>query len=150
MKFRVLGPIEAWVGDRKVELGAPKQRALLAVLLLNSERIVSQERLLQLLWQGSPPETAAHALEVYVSNLRKALAPQQPAEVIRRQPPGYLLRVDSESIDLRRFEHLAAKGRQMLDQGDAQGSLLLLREAMSLWRGPAFAGADSSEFLLGE
>jgi predicted ATPase/DNA-binding SARP family transcriptional activator len=150
MKFRVLGPIEAWVGDRKVELGAPKQRALLAVLLLNSERIVSQERLLQLLWQGSPPETAAHALEVYVSNLRKALAPQQPAEVIRRQAPGYLLRVDSEAIDLRRFEHLAAKGRQMLDQGDAQGSSLLLREAMSLWRGPAFAGADSSEFLLGE
>jgi len=150
MKFRVLGPIEAWVGDRKVELGAPKQRALLAVLLLNSGRIVAQDRLLQVLWQGSPPETAAHALEVYVSNLRKALAPDHPADVIRRMAPGYLLRVDSEAIDLRRFEHLAAKGRQMLDQGDAQGSSLLLREALSFWRGPAFAGADSSEFLLGE
>jgi predicted ATPase/DNA-binding SARP family transcriptional activator len=150
MKFRVLGPIEAWVGDRKVELGAPKQRALLAVLLLNSGRIVAQERLLQVLWQGSAPETAAHALEVYVSNLRKALMPDHPADVIRRQAPGYLLRVDSEAIDLRRFEHLVAKGRQKLDQGDAQGSSLLLREALSFWRGPAFAGADSSEFLLGE
>ena len=147
MKFRILGPVEAWVGDSQVDLGAPKQRALLAVLLLNSGRAVPQERLLEVLWHGSEPETAAHALEVYISNLRKAL---KPADLIQRQAPGYVLSVDSEAIDLRRFERLAAKGRQMLDRGDAQGGSLLLREALSLWRGPAFAGTGTSEFLLGE
>src|SRR5260370_5488762 len=96
MKFRVLGPIEVWVGDRQVDLGAPKQRAVLAVLLLNSGRVVAEERLLEVLWHGSAPETAVHALEGYVSNLRQALKPAHPGDWIRRQAPGYFLRLESD------------------------------------------------------
>ena len=147
MDFRVLGPVEVWVAGEQVELGPPKQRALLAILILNAGRVVAQERLMELLWHGSEPKTAVHALEVYVSNLRKAL---KSDDLIHRRAPGYVLTVDNQKIDLRRFDELLTKGRLALEAGDAERSALLLREALALWRGAAFGGTGSGEFLLGE
>lgn len=120
----MLGPVEVLDGDLPVPIGGPKQRALLAVLLLSANRVVSRTELVEALWGGSPPPTADTAVHVYVSRLRKAL----PAGRLETRPPGYLLRVEPEELDLDRFERLAQEGRP--------------HEALTLWRGPALAGVE--------
>src|SRR6184192_671340 len=98
MEYGVLGPLEVRGGDGSLPLGGPKQRALLALLLLDANRVVSRERLIDELWGESPPETAVKAVQVYVSRLRKLL----PEGMLLTRPPGYLLEVEPESLDLRR------------------------------------------------
>src|SRR5918996_505401 len=90
MEYRVLGPIEALDGERRLPLGGPKQRAVLAVLLLGANRVVSRTDLVEAVWPEGPPPTAATALQVYVSRLRKTL----PAGVLETRPAGYLLHVE--------------------------------------------------------
>src|SRR5215212_1271577 len=102
IEYRVLGPLEVDQGDRLLPLGGAKQRALLALLLLNANRVVSRERLIDELWGDEPPETAITSVQVYVSRLRKLL----PPETLVTRPPGYLLSADPDSIDLLRFERL--------------------------------------------
>src|SRR5581483_10838162 len=99
MEFRLLGPVEVQAGNRPVQLGRPKQRALLALLLLWAGRVVARERLIDELWPETPPETAAKAVQVYVSQLRKVL----PPGTLVTRAPGYLLAVDPESVDALRF-----------------------------------------------
>src|SRR3954468_5170450 len=106
IEYRVLGPLEVREGDRPLPLGGAKQRALLALLLLNANRVVSRERLIDDLWGDDPPETAITTLQVYVSRLRKLLG----SNALVTRPPGYLLAADTESIDLERFERLLAMG----------------------------------------
>src|SRR5713226_6294609 len=109
MDFHILGPLEVrGDGDRPLELGGRKQRALLAVLLLNANRVLSSQRLVEALWGDSPPETAATALQGYVSQLRKVLA---PAQVIVTRAPGYLLELREDELDLNRFERLLEEAR---------------------------------------
>ena len=117
-EFRLLGPLEAVVDGTPVQLAAAKQRALLALLLLNRNRVVSTERLIDELWGDDPPAQATKTLQVYVSQLRKALG----ADRLVTRAPGYLVRVDEGELDLDRFEKLRQEGR--------------LEEALSLWRGP--------------
>ncbi len=131
-EFRILGPLEAREGDELLSLGGPKQRALLAILLLNANQPVSVDRLIDELWGGEPPGTAAHSVEVYVSQLRKAIG---DAGVIVTQRPGYRLQAAPEQIDLHRFELLAAEGRRALAAGDAETGAARLRSALALWRG---------------
>ena len=131
-EFRILGPLEALEGDEALPLGGPKQRALLAILILNANQPVSLDRLIDELWGDEPPGSASHSVEVYVSQLRKALG---DAGVIVTQRPGYRLRVDPEQIDLHRFELLAADGRRALADGDAETGAARLRSALALWRG---------------
>ena len=133
LEVRLLGPIEVECDGKSVALGGPKPRALLAVLTLNPG-VVSVDRLVDALWPGDPPETAAHAVQVYVSQLRKALGP-----VIATRPPGYALELDLERVDVGRFERLAQEGRAALDAGDPIAGEGALREALALWRGPALA-----------
>jgi DNA-binding SARP family transcriptional activator len=128
MEFGLLGVLEVRAGDGPVRLPARKQRALLALLLLNANRVVARERLIDGLWGDGPPETAVKALQVYVSQLRKLL----PAGTLVTRPPGYLLAVEPEAVDLLRFERLVAEARQA-EPGEAA---VLLREALGLWRGP--------------
>jgi DNA-binding SARP family transcriptional activator len=136
MDFRLLGPFEVRTGgEEPLALGTAKQRALLALLVLNANRVVSRERLIDELWGDEPRETAVQMVQVYVSRLRKLL----PPDPLVTRPPGYLLVADQESIDQRRFEKLLADGRQALAGRDADRAARLLREALDLWQGPALA-----------
>src|SRR5438093_7125846 len=110
MEYRVLGPLEALAGEEPLPLGGSKQRALLALLLLNANRVVSRERLIDDLWGDDPPETAVTSVQVYISRLRKLL----PADALVTRPPGYLFSVDTKAIDIHRFEHLFGEGRDAL------------------------------------
>ena len=134
VELRLLGPIEVERDGAASALGGQKPRALLAVLALEPGRVVSVDRLVEALWPGDPPETAAHAVQVYVSQLRKALGP-----VIATRAPGYVLELDPEHVDVHRFSRLAQEGRAALETGEAAAAEVALREALALWRGPALA-----------
>ena len=135
LDVRLLGPCEVSRQGEAVALGGPKPRALLAALALEARRVVSVDQLVEILWPGEPPDTAAHAVQVYVSQLRKALG----TEAIARRAPGYVLELDPGRVDVNRFARLADEGRQSLAAGDAAGAATALREALALWRGPALA-----------
>jgi DNA-binding SARP family transcriptional activator len=145
MQFAILGPLEVWADDRPVALGGPQQRALLAVLLLNSSRVVSTDRLMECLWGDDPPPTARGLLQGCVAQIRRALritengSPRQPL-VTRR--PGYVLELRPGELDLDRFEALATDARRHLADCSTAGLRLAadhLHDALSLWRGPALA-----------
>ena len=140
MEFRILGPLEAFDGDRAIALGGTRQRALLAMLLLEAPRVVSTDRLIDELW---PDERGAEkALQVAVSRLRKTLG----RDLIVTRPPGYELRVDAADLDLGRFEEFAAQGRAALAAGDAELASGKLDEALAQWRGPALADLAHEAF----
>ena len=134
--YRILGSLEAAEDGRPIALGGSKQRALLALLLLHANRVVSRDRLIDELWDGSPPETASTALQVHVSQLRKAVG----RDAIVTQAPGYLVRLEPGCLDLERFEQLVADARGL----GAEGSSEKLRAALGLWRGPPLADVDDS------
>jgi DNA-binding SARP family transcriptional activator len=135
VEFRILGPLEAEQDGRLIPLGGRKQRALLALLLLHANAVVPRDRLIDEIWGDEPPETARTALQVYVSQLRKALG----GEPIETRAPGYRVRTEPDALDLKRFERLVAEGRDALAGGDAERSADALREALALWRGTPFA-----------
>src|SRR5688572_6982516 len=103
MEFGILGPLEARDGGVAVPLGGVRERSLLALLLLNANDVLSTDRLVDELWGDEPPKAAVKTVQVFVSQLRKRLA----ARTIVTHPPGYVLRVDPDRIDLHRFERLA-------------------------------------------
>ena len=143
MDFRILGPLEVHDGQRVLSLGGTRQRAVLAVLLLHANQVVSSDRLIDELWGEEPPRAAAASLRVFVSELRKILEPgrrQRGSEqVLLTRPPGYMVRLDRSQLDLERFEQLLEAGRRALADGDTETAAAGLREALSLWRGPALA-----------
>jgi DNA-binding SARP family transcriptional activator len=142
MDFRILGPLEVEADGRVLPIGRRQPRALLTVLLLDANRVVSRDRLMEALWGDEPPERATNALQVYVSQLRKAIG----ADRVVTKAPGYSLRVEEGELDLDRFEQLAQEGRDRVGAGDAAGAADLLGQALSLWRGPAFAEFAAEPF----
>jgi predicted ATPase/DNA-binding SARP family transcriptional activator len=118
MEFRILGPLEVVENGQRLELGGGKHRALLAVLLLHANEVVSTDRLIDALWEQQSPDGGRKTLQVYVSQLRKALGKDR----LQTQAPGYRLRVDRDELDLERFERLAGSGQ--------------IHDALALWRGP--------------
>lgn len=135
MDFRILGPVEAVEDGATAALGGAKQKALLAVLLLNANEVVSTERLIDALWE-EPPARPAKAVQVYALRLRKALG-----ERLISRPPGYLLGVGSDQLDLARFRRLREESRH--DPATAAGKL---RDALDLWRGPALGEFGNEPF----
>jgi DNA-binding SARP family transcriptional activator len=131
LEFRLLGPLEASDETGELLLGGQKQRAVLALLLLDANRVVSTDRLIDALWGESPPRTAATSLQNFVSQLRKTLGP----ETVETRPPGYALRATAEQIDLARFQRMVENARS----DDPHQRAADLREALSLWRGPPLA-----------
>jgi DNA-binding SARP family transcriptional activator len=131
MNYALLGPLEVRRDGRTIAVGRGKQRALLAVLALNAGRVVPAERLIDELWGEEPPATAATALQVYVSRLRKSLG----EGAIETREPGYLVEGD---VDVRSFEELVSKARQSEPAQAAE----LLNEALTLWRGAALADCE--------
>jgi DNA-binding SARP family transcriptional activator/predicted negative regulator of RcsB-dependent stress response len=147
MEFRILGPVEVWNGAQRLDLGGSKPRALLAVLLLDANRVVSTDRLIDQLWGEAPPSTARNLVQAYVSRLRQALHQSSDrsaaAPVLATRPSGYLLRVEPGELDLDRFEGCCAEARQATVAGDLEGAAERWRAALALWRGPALAGSAS-------
>ena len=127
VEFRILGPLEVVERDRPVVVGGPKVRALLAVLLLHRGEVVSTDRLIDALWGERASATAAKTVQVYVSNLRKALGDG----LLVTRGHGYLLRPETGQVDSDRFEALVAEGRRALQSGDGRAAGERLREA---WR----------------
>jgi DNA-binding SARP family transcriptional activator len=154
VQYRVLGPLEVARGGTAIDLGGPKQRAVLAVLLIDANRVVSLDRLIDQLWGDEPPPRAMSSLQAYISNLRRALEPERaartPAQVLVTQAPGYLLRVDPADVDATRFEQLVADGHRLLDAGDPGAAQAALREGLALWRGDAFADFAFESFAAPE
>jgi class 3 adenylate cyclase len=140
MDFRILGPLEAHREGRPLPLGGLRQGALLAVLLLHANEVVSTDRLLEELWE-EPPASGTKALQVSVSRLRRSLGDG----LLRTRPPGYVLEVRPDDVDLQRFERLVRRGKEALVH-DPAGAANLLREALALWRGPALAEFASEPF----
>jgi predicted ATPase/DNA-binding SARP family transcriptional activator len=137
MQFGVLGPLLVEDESGLVTLASAKQRALLAILLLETPHdLVPTERLIDDLWGTRPPATAGKALHVHVSQLRKALGPGQP---IITRPMGYALRIEDDALDLHRFEVLVGKARDLRRTGDLDRAHRALDEALGLWRGQALA-----------
>jgi predicted ATPase/DNA-binding SARP family transcriptional activator len=135
MEFGVLGPLLARRTGGPVRLPSAKQRALLATLLLETPTdLVSTERLIDELWGEDPPATAAKALQVHVSQLRRTLGPEQP---IITRPTGYAIEIEREALDLHRFDTLMVRARRLRTQRNPREALGALREALELWRGPA-------------
>src|SRR4051794_15717870 len=135
LEFRILGPLEVLdASGAPVRLGGPRQRAVLAILLLNANRVVSIDRLADELYGGEPPTTAVTQVQRQVSDLRKLLGP-----VIETRSPGYLVRAGGDTLDLSRFERLGEEAGSALAQGAHDRAAALLREALALWRGPPLA-----------
>lgn len=140
--FRVLGPLEIWHDGRQLSVSGAKQRALLALLLLHANEVVSSDRLVDALWPSDSLDDGRAALRVRMSQLRKAL----PAAIVTTQAPGYVLRALPDEIDLRRFERLAEQARRALGRGDAAASASLSKQALALWRGRALEEFAFEEF----
>ena len=149
MDFGILGPLEARDGGRAVALGGSKQRALLALLLLHANETLTADRVIDELWGERPPVTAGKALQVHVSNLRKALAGGKGdgAEgVVLTRDRGYELRLDPERLDARRFERLLTEGRGELAGGHPDRAATVLEEALGIWRGPPLTDVADEAF----
>jgi DNA-binding SARP family transcriptional activator len=138
VEYRLLGPLEVRGSDGLFALGGAKQRGLLALLLVNANRVVARDRLIEGLWGERPPETAVATIQVYVSRLRKLL----PPGALETRPPGYLLAVEPEDLDLTRFELLVddARGAEPVRARER------LRRALALWRGPPLAEFGDQPF----
>ena len=143
MKFRILGPLEVSDGDRVIAVGGGRQRALLALLLLRPNEVVSADRLLDELWEGSPPEGARTTLRSHISRLRKTLGDTEEVKLLAR-PPGYVLELDPDQLDAARFQRLVTDGRQALARSDLPAASATLRQALDLWRGPALTEFTSA------
>ena len=147
MRFRILGPlVVADDQSRELALGGPKQRAVLAILLLHAREVVSADRLIDDLWGEHSPASAAKTVQVYVSNLRKALGDG----ILLTRAGGYALEAEAGDIDAERFRELAGEGHEALRDGNAHVAVERLREALGLWRGPALADFGYEPFAQAE
>jgi DNA-binding SARP family transcriptional activator len=138
LDFRVLGPLEVRRDGVLLAVPAPKQRALLGLLLLHANQPLSQDDLINHLWGDEAPRTARASLQNQVYALRRLLGP----ETLQRQPGGYVLHVESGDLDLERFERLVAEARTV----EPKERAVKLREALALWRGPALVEFPSEPF----
>jgi DNA-binding SARP family transcriptional activator len=146
MEFRILGPLEVVEGRDRISLGPEKQRAVLAMLLLDANHTVPVDRLIDGLWGDGTPGNAVKAIHTYVSRLRKVV----PGERLRTRPPGYAIEVEPEELDLQRFERLLAEAQRASAGGDARAASATLQQALALWRGPALAEFVSEPFAAAE
>jgi DNA-binding SARP family transcriptional activator len=146
MDFRLLGPLELAESGRPIVCGGARQGAVLALLLLHANQVVPSGRLLVELWGEDATPSASNALQAAVSRLRRLL----PAGRLVTRAPGYLIRTSPDELDVDRFERLLAGGRQELAAGAHADAARTLRQALSLWRGPALADFRYEPFAQAE
>lgn len=154
MDFAILGPLVVHVDGRSLDLGGRKQRAVLAMLLLDANRVVALDHLIDRLWGEEPPPTATTALHVYVSHLRRLLEPARRAgsawTVLVTEAPGYKLVVDEAHLDSACFEAEVGTGLRLLASGRPQEASGMLRQALGRWRGPVLADFQGEAFTMTE
>ncbi|MFD0202014.1 MULTISPECIES: AfsR/SARP family transcriptional regulator [Saccharothrix] len=139
MRVNLLGPVElVSAGGEAVRLGAAKRRTVLAALALELNRVVSGDRLLELVWDGSPPPQAKAALQGHIAQLRKVLT---GGVALVTRAPGYVLTGERAAVDVLRFEDLLVSAREAADED----AVRLLREALALWRGPVLADVPGDQ-----
>jgi DNA-binding SARP family transcriptional activator/tetratricopeptide (TPR) repeat protein len=140
MEFRVLGPVEVRLGERALAVGHPRQRAVLAVLLLDADRVVPADLLIDRVWGEDPPASVRNVLSGYVARLKAVISDASDDTVwLGRRHGGYVLHVPPDAVDLHRFRDLASAVGREADEGARH----LLRDALALWHGPALAGLES-------
>ncbi len=151
-KYAILGPVELRDGERRVKVGGPRQVALLALLLVNANRALSSDQLIDALWGERGPDGAVKRLQVAVARLRRTLDPDgmQGDSALRTTAGGYLLAVAPGELDADLFETRTQDGRRALEDGDAERARGALRDALRLWRGPALADVAYEAFAQGE
>lgn len=151
VRVAVLGPVRAWHGSTPVELGGPRQRSLLARLVLAQGHVVSVDRLIDDLWQGEPPPKALSALQAYISHLRRVLEPDRerraPATVIVSAAPGYRLRLPVDAVDAWRFDQQL---REAQSDEDADRRARLLTTALDSWAGEPYAEVADARWAVAE
>ncbi|MFF3752459.1 BTAD domain-containing putative transcriptional regulator [Streptomyces sp. NPDC002018] len=144
VRFTVLGPVRAWLGEVELPLGPPKQQAVLALLLTQAGRPVPLYEIVDVLWGGDPPNSAVNVVHRHVGALRRLLEPElrtrADARRLLRGSGGYRLNVDPDAVDLLRFRALRGEARSAAADGDPERAATLLVAALSLWRGPTAAG----------
>ena len=146
-EVRLLGPVQVWRAGAEVGLGGPRPRAVLALLVLETGRVVPASRLVEEVWRHSPPRGSGTTLRSYVSRLRGVLGPDTALEA---RGGGYVLGVDPGAVDAVRFERLTASGQAVLSQGEAAAAAGYFRQALGLWRGAALADVGEVEPLARE
>jgi predicted ATPase/DNA-binding SARP family transcriptional activator len=146
MRIRILGPFQLEEGGQRITIGGVRQRAVLAGLLLHANEVVPSEQLLVELWGEDAPPSAANALQAAISRLRRVLPPGR----LITTDPGYTLRIFPEELDVKQFEQLVSDGRDALAAGAATQAARTLRQALSLWQGPALADFRYEPFAQAE
>ncbi|GAB3976040.1 hypothetical protein GCM10029978_061740 [Actinoallomurus acanthiterrae] len=150
LRFMLLGPLEAWSGDTRLDLGPPKRRVLLARLLIADSRPVSADRLGEDLWEGNPPAGALSSIHSHISRLRAVLEPDRTRRggqtVLLSGPAGYTLNAPPNSRDSARFEEAVNHARGLLTRGRLTEARREVQRGLTLWRGTALADAASYAF----
>ena len=154
VEFRALGPLEAVVDGRTVDLGTPKQRALLALLVSRVGQPVTVDVMLEALWAGHPPPSASTSLHAYVANLRRVLEPDRArrtrAKVLCTHGQGYLLDSRVVQVDVHRFCERATAGWHAWGRGDRRQALSEFEAGLALWRGQAYAEVANTTHVVPE
>ncbi|MEV4134589.1 BTAD domain-containing putative transcriptional regulator [Dactylosporangium sp. NPDC049742] len=147
MKFQLLGPVAVRCGAESLPLGPSKQRAMLVALLLERGHVVPMERLLEVLWDGEPPNSAVSNIRTYASRLRGAIIDGWRRPRVHGRPPGYLIEVDDDELDTAVFANLAGAGYAALADGKPDRAATYFRDALDLWHGAAGEDVPRSRFL---
>jgi DNA-binding SARP family transcriptional activator len=149
MRFGVLGPLEVRSDDGPLTIRGVKERRLVGLLLSRANTVVPVDDIIEALWGEGPPPSAARSVQVYVVRVRKILEPGGPAtngSVVARRGLGYTLRADGGQVDALRFADLVDRARQAAAAGAYDSVVPVLREALSLWRGAAYADFQDTVF----
>ncbi len=144
LRVAVLGPVRAWRADVELELGAPQRRAVLGLLAVRTNQVVTQDELIDGIWGEDLPARSVNALHVHVARLRAVLEPgrphRAPSQVLLASKPGYLLRLAPGQLDAEAFATGLAAARESRGKGDPAGAAEAFDAALRLWQGPALAG----------
>src|SRR5690349_7410280 len=159
LRVGVLGPVAAWYGDRELPVGQPRPQAVLGILAMRANRVISRGELVDAVWGQDPPASAEGGIYTYVAGLRRVIEPNRslrgPGRVLVSSGAGYVLHLVPGQPDAVAFEQDLGRARQLRKAGDAAGAVSALNSALSLWRGIAFAGvpgpfAETERIRLGE
>lgn len=143
LDFRLLGPLRVLVSGEPKHVGGPRQQIVLTTMLLEANRVVPVERLIEAVWGENPPATARAQIQMAVWQLRRRFAEWTDAELIVSYAAGYAIEVPGSAIDMLRFDQAVAAGREAAGRGDLTAAVKMLRGALEMWRGSAAAGVDS-------
>ena len=159
LRVGVLGPVTAWYGDQELPVGQPRQQAVLGILAMRANRVISRGELVDAVWGQDPPASAEGGIYTYVAGLRRIIEPNRslrgPGRVLVSSGAGYVLHLVPGQPDAVAFEQDLGRSRQLRKAGDLTGAVVALNSALSLWRGIAFAGvpgpfAETERVRLGE